>query len=291
MPTPLSYEELGHYLSGQDPYSAAEAVSFADGFDDPSSGSSTVIAGDAAHPLNLYWDFRHRRPFWIGEPGRPHKPLKVENYKIAKAMVIPYTYTRGFNLVEGGLVKQQSGGKVDLVGGDRVEIKMVAHLLIGYVSLGPGVTAATGTAAPSASGSARTDKSGDSYDRLGRFIRAETPFGSAPRLTVDPEVPDETGLEIALTWLADFSAAADQIASSSDNEMDLSQEQQCHYWDFPKPHLPGTVPPPTTPTWMRNYQITKAIRATYEIDEPGSDGQPRPVKGTILIGYAGAGDH
>jgi hypothetical protein len=74
--------------------------------------------------------------------------------------------------------------------------------------------------------------------------------------------------------------------------MDLSQEQQCLYWDFPKPHVPGTVPPPTSPTWMRNYQITKAFRVSYAFDEPGSgSGHSHQVTGEILIGYAGAGDH
>jgi hypothetical protein len=265
---PMNYSQLGDYLAKQNPYSGE--IRFRADLDDPASG--VIIRPN----LSLYWDFREPQSQQRGEPGRPGKLIKVANYPIVKAIVVPFDYTR-------------------LIPSDQHEptpIPMKANLLIGY---GPPLPQPDSpTLLPRV---ARTEPTDDQapYPRLARFIRAQNPFSAETYLEMLPPTPDEpdrpekTGLVTAVTWLADRSVARRNLASSSDFEMDLCQEQQCLYWDFPQPLPERTVGPSGENFWMCNYQVTKAFRFRYFYNEQTENGEIVKV-GHKYISVTGSGD-
>ena len=157
------------------------------------------------------------------------------------------------------------------------------------------------------------------YQDLGTFIRDQTPFCTAPIL--DADTADRNTLrgrrQTGFRTCSAFSAAGGgpRLKSTSDNEMDAIQEQQCFHWDFAADYPPGPVPgcssnsslaplpvlrPPARSIrrrlagvpWLRNWQVSKAIRATYhsvELDPRKSDGTTITVGGEILVGFTGGG--
>jgi hypothetical protein len=295
---PMSYTTFGDYLGRQSPYSQPGDVTFDAGYENISLGL-TKVATPADVPFDHLWTWRHDRP-WENEPnrpGRPTVPWKVQSYQIVKAMLVPYTYKRYLMSTFGGTTETDHptipGTQVvtPYPGPGRVAINIKGHLLIGYTATGFEPT--TPVVPPATSGAGPGD-----YTRLGEFIKNQTPHTTAPTLLGDLSVPNPATtpqsrfLETAVTWLSNVSAdgaAATpptcELESNSDMEMDLIQEQQCLYWGFPLALDSGGG------NWLRNFQVTKAFRATYEFTAPHpTTGVSTDWRGDVLVGVTGAGD-
>lgn len=295
----LTYSAFGELIGNESPYDRKNSVEFVPGF------ANTEMHGTDANPLSLQWDFRHKAP-WSQEPGAPKKPIKVQNYPIVKAMLIPYFYKRRLLSGHGGTASLGSTTQT-IAPGSEVALKIETHLLVGYTqAVVP--TDQEITRPPAETGTT-------TYASLGKFIKAETPKGADPELLADPA--RRSLLELAVTWLADlsaqkFGAGEDRLISTSDEEMDLIQEQQCLNWDFPLDLAAGSStpspnqgltpagtlvsaevppPPPFGSNWMRNFQVTKAIRATYEVMAPDPNNPSVDIKfrGDVLVGFSGGG--
>lgn len=291
----MTYDEFGEFIGDESPYARKPDAHFTAGFTDAQIETS----------LDLYWDFRHGPP-WGATPGDPEKALKVQNYNIVKAIMIPYSYNRilhstfGGTLVDGATTTSVSEGA-------SVSLVVKTHLLIGYTRAV--VAQNEETPRPRIEPIAST-----TYGALGQYIKAQTPSPNEPELLAVDGQRDV--LEIAISWLASLSAkknvaGEDRLISTSDNEMDLIQEQQCLYWDFPL-NLPSTgpgplnyaltpagvhttdkvpPPPPFGVNWLRNFQVTKGIRASYKFIGPSPEDDDVNVvyRADILVGFAGGG--
>jgi hypothetical protein len=135
---------------------------------------------------------------------------------------------------------------------------------------------------------------GQNYHHLGAIIERRFPLSGQPRLLASaPAYGALSNVVPAVSFLADFSKAQRRVFQRNSADMDLTQRQQCLYWDGPKrvgsqrfpPSADSTVAPANDPTRVVNYQITKAFRIGYEYTELGTI-----YRGDILIGYNGSGD-
>lgn len=282
----ITYDQLANFLADESPYSMASDVIIEAGFTDLTQ-TVTQVATPTTIPFDGRWQWRHARP-WKNEPtrpGRPDRPRKVRTYKIAKALLVPYTYTRKLPSTFGGSTLSSAAGSlsVGFGGPSEVRITIQAHLLIGYT--GEQTSATSGSAAGA----------GQGYPELAQLIRDATP-GANPAASPLPSLTatstnistlsgpsEDRRLEIAETWLTNVSAKKAalgqcELESNSDLEMDLIQEQQCLYWGFPVADSGGAL-------WLRYFQVTKAVRAEYQITVKGTTSTEQ-----VLIGVTGAGD-
>jgi hypothetical protein len=289
-PIPMTYSEFGRHVGDESPYAVPEDVTFAPGFNDPTTGVTRIV-GSAGNPLGVQWDFRHARsttpgdPPWEPEPEQPdrlRRPLKLRNYTIVKAMLVPYTYHRRLPSNFGGFIDPSptSNDEFTFPGNVMVGITIKAHLLVGYTE--------SRLRADLAPPQPQDEEGDDGYSLFGQFIKAQTPFSSNPSLLAVSG--DRNVLETAVSWLTDISSSKFKLGlceleSNSDMEMDLIQEQQCLYWDFPLVDVNDV-------RWMRNFQVTKAIRATYRFPTPAPGDPERQVagEGDVLVAITGAGD-
>jgi hypothetical protein len=268
----------------------------------------------------LFWPFRLpvedrvKWPSWVrpweagptnwagGGPSLRRKRVEVNPYEVVKAICVPYAYTR--------VVAELSGSPHF--------VPMKSHILIGYTAPRPDPDGLTAVTMRSVFPPGVALIAG--YTELGEFIELQHPvktgeLGLLPantQLVVDLNNPMPPLVQLAISWLehdSKLKKVLDQAAhasdppdmtevflpSSADEEMDLHQEQECLSWVFPQRErrLDGTYPGPTDMsatypeyTWMRLYQITKAISVRYTVAGGEKDGQI----GDILIGYSGSGD-
>jgi hypothetical protein len=310
----MTYNDFGTYIGLQSPYARPNnpppppnpgdnVATLPPNFTVPSPGGTTI-----RDRVNYVWDFRHAFP-WDHEPSDTRRALKVQNYQIIKAILIPYSYNRHLESRNGGFTIT-GGVATPTPQSTTVALEVTAHLLIGYTIQTPAVARDFPVAPPIAPA--------NPYEELGTFIRDQTPF--ALNWMLDADELNRTTLEIGVSWLAHLSAfsagqGGPRLKSTSDNEMDLIQEQQCFNWDFeadpPTGGAPpfgqvfgsGAMPPPINPQyppppppglpWMRNWQVSKAIRALYHAIVPVDPNNPgsgtQVVRGEILVGFTGGG--
>jgi len=324
----LDYNDFGDYIGEQIPYAQPY-----NGPTPPPDNANIAVLSDLTAPppdgptirdyVNYVWDFRHAFP-WDHDPGDPTRALKVQNYQMTKAILVPYTYNRKIESTWGGVYSDTdltpgagttgpTGDVEPIPPRDFVFLKVQAHVIIGYTVQTPDPNfhfpEIVTPVAPSTP-----------YEALGAFIRTHTPNSAiATALVLDADTEHRRTLEIGDSWLADLSAfdaraGGPRLKSTSDNEMDVLQEQQCFYWDFDLDiatsgdppfgtvfgsFLPGVEyppPPPLNPggeSWLRNWQVTKGIRAVYHaslpVDPDDPRGPQRIVRGEILVGFSGGG--
>lgn len=312
MAPPLTYNDFGTFIGDENPYAQPDTglvpanpgdnvAALPVGFTIPGPGGTTV-----RNPVSYVWDFRHAFPF-DKEPGDQYRALKVQNYRIVKAILIPYSYNRHIESRNGGRILG-GGAPVVIPPGRIVSLVVTAHLLIGYTPL-------VSVPARALPGGAAAAPGLPPYEALGLFIRDQTPTGVNPNLLADPT--DRATLEVGVSWLSGLSAfsargGGPRLKSTSDNEMDLIQEQQCLNWDFeadapvggpapfgqifgagaiPAPLNPQYPPaPPAVFPWLRNWQVSKAIRTLYDVTVPISAAFPTgTARGEILVGFTGGG--
>jgi len=330
----LNYDDFGNFIGSETPYAQPHNVSIPP----PDNANIAVLPNLSVPPpvgpiirdhTTYVWDFRHAFP-WDHDLGDVTRALKVQNYRIVKAILVPYTYDRKIESTWGGVYSDTdlapdtgstgpSGAVHSIPARNYVFLKVNAHLLIGYTALGPPTTEYP------RSSSVQPAASPTPYQALGEFIRLQTPqLANLTNLVLDAEEGNRTTLEIGESWLAKIGARSaatggPRLKSTSDNEMDVLQEQQCFYWDFdldivsggpspwgtvfgsgamPAPPTPYKYPPPPPLnsdgySWLRNWQVTKGIRAVYHAqipDDPENPTGPRhTVQGEILVGFTGGG--
>jgi hypothetical protein len=315
----MAYNQFGEYIGVQSPYAqpntsppnppppaGANVATLPAGFTIPSPGGTTI-----RDKVDYVWDFRHAFA-WDQEPQDPSRALKVQNYRIIKAILIPYTYNRIIESSQGGVLRTDGvPGTTPIPPRTYVSLVVSAHLLIGYTDPAPNPPREHVPVLP-------PTPTTTNYHALGEFIRDQTP--RAFNLLLLADETDRNTLETGVSWLSQLSAriaaqGGPRLKSTSDNEMDLVQEQQCFNWDFEADAPPsGTVPfgqvfgsganpappnpqyPPPPPSglpWLRNWQVSKAIRALYQgdafIDPQDESLGTQSVQGEILIGFTGGG--
>ena len=278
-------------------------------------GTLISIPGPLRWPFRLPLDIKNKpgaNPEWIwqrpvepgpvtwpgGGPGHMDKILEVESCEIVKAIVFPYYYTRVLGRPHPPDPNQT--------------VKMKAHLVIGYTGLRsiPDNPFPVGTQPV-----AHQPIAGVSYARLGEFIQEQHPIETGELYPGDGDA-QPTALNVsfdfdnlspppfimnAICWLMDKSLYADNLGyvyafgSSADDEMDILQKDACLTWPVPQPNWVKVDPHDTRTwrhdpetVWMRNYQITKALRVMYILQ---NNQVPNLLGGDILIGYSGSGDY
>lgn len=137
----------------------------------------------------------------------------------------------------------------------------------------------------------------DNYYKLSEFIQAMNPYGGQAILFPDLEfassidrtdietLQQKLGIQVA-GWLR--RSYAQKPKSSSDEEMNVAERQQCFYWDFRYPDDPETKDAHGNIQHggeMLNVQITKALRIPFIYRREDKT----LLLGHLLIGYEGAG--
>lgn len=260
------YPDLGRYIRRQNPYSTSPQLPGTLG-SEGGPGVLTVDDKNAADPWVLNWDFREPAAF------DSVKKWDVVNYRVSRVVVVP-TWYEWENPPKGSYMRI-----------------LYANILIGYTPPAPVSTLPPyRTFADTPGGNGTGD-----YGELGELISARFPFSDVPELgsDVDPN-GDLSNVVIAESFLDSFSAASGNVFQLNGDAMDLTQRQQCLYWDGPK--RIGDMPPPPTAGSTQdgtfdsgaviNYQITKAFRVPYRFDTAGGT----TMGGLILVGYNGSGD-
>jgi hypothetical protein len=259
-----TFTDLGTYIGDQNPYSLTPNIPPTLG-EEGGPGVLTVSA-EGSDPWMLYWGFREPAAGTVD--GHAFDKWDVVNYRIIRTIIVPTWYT--------------------WIGGSKPTL--FEHLLIGFTpprSSTASLTFMSYPDTPAGNGSG-------TYSLLGSLIEERFPLSTEARLD---SMKDTSGnlsnIVTAVSFLESKSKASGNVFQRDSDGLNLSERQQCLYWDGPE-HTPVMPPAPTsamgvvsasTPYRVAKYQITKAFRIGYFYEEKGTT-----YRGDILVGYNGSGD-